>query len=434
MKKQNYGFTLIELMVAVFISSIVVIAAYTLMTGSTDAFHDQDDRRLLEGNVRNAELLIQRDLSRTGYHAPFEKNNVAVGEVIDVHQVYVCQNSNAGTLHNAFEFYSYGDKLGSDKRNQYTTFTILADLTDYEGLAITADAGTPAADKLTLANAISLPLSASAFTDFPNAPSSSYTAPAHEVTDAQSYESIFNRIFRYARAAYVISSSSLSFITPITSASYDATNKVGEVNVSLCSGYSNFGFTGDGMNKFADAKLYPVVSVTYTVAPCTKTAGETSQCLVRCYGNPFAADYSHLLDNPPAIAGTGNESNCQVLLKNVVKFIVVPLSENIPIYNATTASRNFENIPLKDVKSFYFEIQSYSNRITPNVSGTAGSVDASFYYDADGKGHALAMARGTSILKTPNLAVDNTVLTGNDDLASVQVNKVVVEPETGSTP
>ena len=42
------GFTLVELMAAVLISSIVVLAAYSLMSGSTGTFKDQDDRRFLE--------------------------------------------------------------------------------------------------------------------------------------------------------------------------------------------------------------------------------------------------------------------------------------------------------------------------------------------------------------------------------------------------
>ena len=61
------GFSLIELLVTVLITSIIVIAAYQLLTSTANSFGDEDNRRLLEANLRNAELLIQRDISRTGY-------------------------------------------------------------------------------------------------------------------------------------------------------------------------------------------------------------------------------------------------------------------------------------------------------------------------------------------------------------------------------
>ena len=425
MTRNKHGFSLIELMVAVFISSIVVIAAYSLMTGSTDNFHDQDDSRLLEANLRNAELLVQRDLSRVGYHAPFTRDNYPTASTLDHKQVYICKSgiTHPDLAHNAFAF-------TRDNAKKFTTFSILADLTDYYGFNITATANsTTGSNKvLTLANAVELPLSAHTFANFPNSSSASFEAPAGEMALGESYKSIFERIFPYAKAVYLVSSNNYSFITPVIDAecTNGATGYTGKITVDLCD-YTKFNFTGDGTNDFADAKLFPVVSVTYTTANC---GANNTKCLIRCYGDPFTSP-DKLIDIVPTGTEYYDRDNCQVLLSNLLKFNVVPLSEDHPIYSsADDTSGAYDAIKLKEVTAFYFDIEAYSSRVTPNVEDSTkqNTVSGNFYYDANHQGHIIASASGTAVLKTTNMTTTEA-LAKNSDLDKVVIRKVIPPPE-----
>ena len=51
-KMKKHGFTLVELMISVLVTSIVVIAAYSLLRGTTSNFNNEDDRVQLRANLR----------------------------------------------------------------------------------------------------------------------------------------------------------------------------------------------------------------------------------------------------------------------------------------------------------------------------------------------------------------------------------------------
>ncbi len=81
---KKHGFTLIELMIAVLITAIVVIGAYGLLRGTTSNFNNEDDRVQLRGNLRNAEMLLQRDIGRIAFRSDYEATASANGGKSDV--------------------------------------------------------------------------------------------------------------------------------------------------------------------------------------------------------------------------------------------------------------------------------------------------------------------------------------------------------------
>ena len=81
---KKHGFTLVELMISVLVTSIVVIAAYSLLRGTTSNFNDEDDRVQLRANLRNAEMLLQRDIGRIAFRSNYEVAASAGGGASDV--------------------------------------------------------------------------------------------------------------------------------------------------------------------------------------------------------------------------------------------------------------------------------------------------------------------------------------------------------------
>ncbi|RLA05919.1 MAG: hypothetical protein DRQ54_07350 [Gammaproteobacteria bacterium] len=65
--KRTAGFTLIEVMTAVVIGSILMVAAVTIMVNSKDTYEVQDDLGRLQENARFAMHLLAKDIRMAGY-------------------------------------------------------------------------------------------------------------------------------------------------------------------------------------------------------------------------------------------------------------------------------------------------------------------------------------------------------------------------------
>ena len=353
------GFTLIELVVAVFLTSIVVIAAYSLVTGSTQSFKDQNDRRILEANVRNAELIIQRDFSRIGYHAPFDK----VGKEL---RVKTCAGtSTTETAINA---------LHVTKDGENTKVSFLADLTDYDGFMVKSNTG----GTLTFEKNLKLPLSAIDFADH-NA------TPTHQPVDETGFNAIFERAFKHAHAVYILSPTSQGIL-----AKWDHDTQT----VTTCSAakLEEYGFSS--AMPFVGDSVYPVLRVNYHV--------DKNENLLRCYGDPFETSKSF------------DEDTCEVLLSHVKLFKVYPLTSSNTTANDNCMNSTVINVPLRNVIGLGFCIAAASPIITPSAPTPSEGVQAItaeivwkrpfWYEEVDGKivGRAFTHIRGTAVIKNRN--------------------------------
>ena len=304
---------------------------------------------------------------------------------------------------------------------------MLADLTDYDGFTVTKATSNGTGFTLELNSSLQKPLTAAHMAEFPVERSGAGTIPAPDYTDATTFKSVFNRVFKYAKAAYVVSSTNKSFVTPLSNV--DTTNNKFDIS---CANISTYGISGD----FSDATVFPVLSVSYLVNNCTINS-KPSHCLIRCYGDPFASNINSLL------AGYSDHENCQVLLKNVTEFDIFPLGKAtgnaMPILNSTnnvSSKYNAQTMPISKIEAVSFKISAYSDRIVPNVVGTtANTTSGAFYYDAQKKGHAVLSVEGTALLKTPNMATGSTAAYNNglSGLATSTFNVVTTGSEGGGS-
>lgn len=109
---KKYGFTLVELMISVLVTSIVIIAAYALLRGTTTNFNNEDDRVQLRSNLRNTEMLLQRDIGRVAFRSSF--------------QAYQVKNQHSDTNFQAFRH----ARVQIDGK-YYSQITIVGDITDF---------------------------------------------------------------------------------------------------------------------------------------------------------------------------------------------------------------------------------------------------------------------------------------------------------------
>ena len=280
------GFTLVELMAAVLISSIVILAGYSLMTGSTGTFKDQDDRRVLEGNLRNAELLLQRDISRIGYHVPFDSQ----------------QNDNprymGGGRLRAFRFHT------GDSANGKSAFSFIADLTDYDGFEIFSPSGATRC----LMSELRLPFAA---VDLQNI---ELEDPVERQASPGEFRTAFAKNFQYARAGYIESATNKGIVLPFARPARILDNDNGSCTygVKFLENYDtripgDLGFSSS--NVFEHDLISPIVVVTYYV-------NEQNE-LLRCYNTS--------MENPTIATVEG----CEVIIGNVDYFEVFPITFNI---------------------------------------------------------------------------------------------------------
>ncbi len=123
------GFTLVELMIAVTITSIVVLAAYSLMTATTSNFDNEDDRVQLRGNLRSTEMLLQRDIGRTGFRA----------NLLDASGGLFVQASPSTSSDVTFQSLRLAQTTLDGRA--FSQLTIVADITDFGAFQIDRSAG-----------------------------------------------------------------------------------------------------------------------------------------------------------------------------------------------------------------------------------------------------------------------------------------------------
>ncbi len=285
------GFSLIELLVAVFLTSIVSLAAFTLLGGSTSAYNDQNVRRKLAGNIRNAEMQLQNDLSRTGYRFPFYVNGTHG------------QSSNAGGgLNNIQAFIFHPDPSG---KNAYSAFTLFTSEIGYNGFEVDDLTG----NRVLLNPHLIMPMTA---------------AEVDTVTD--SCDGVGSRSATSTEFWSAVSNAFTPNLVGFTLANDSGDKwkffKKGN-DCGNCYNFPSVPPTVFGTERYEVTvpsgagtvddvqRIYPIVAITYMVLP--KEGEPTNMQLVRCYNTEIT--------NPT----TSTVTDCQVLLERMQYFDVIPL-------------------------------------------------------------------------------------------------------------
>ena len=420
---KNRGFTLLELMVAVFITSIVVIAAYSLMNGSSSSFEDEQERRMLEANLRNAELVIQRDLSRIGYRVPFDSNKVgSEGEYLGITPPPTtndeCLNT---TVFKAFHVYKPGtaqtafvnsNKVIGAGGYWFGAFTIIGNFTDYDGFLVSSASGTT----LTISPSLTLALTASDIGAL-----TATTQPSMQSSSPEVFDAAFKRAFKNALAVQISSPSYQWVVTDIATNGVVSSGSNYTVTVSH-SAPSEYGFNGT----YENALVNPIVAITYKVVD-NNTGGTADSGnddnngkgydLLRCYNTSLL--------NPTVNTTT----DCQVLLHNVAYFDIYPLlpdsSANNTYLNKLFTDTNYnltkgpalsdsaynaywDKKPIKDLRGVYYRIGVMSEK-QARIYHTSTNVGLNNQPAFSKEGRLMMHIQGTAVIKTKNTGTINNV-------------------------
>lgn len=309
------GFTLIELLAAVFISSIVVSASFILMTSTTNSFNDEDERRKLKSNLRIAELLIQRDIARTGYMFPFKtiKNDNTPHD-----SMWNLSNTPDIT---AFKYYN--------TENAFSAFTVIASLSDFLEFQIER----VNAQELCIRSQITMPLTAA---DIGNLGTDAN--PVAQNADEQTFYAAFSRTFRDVEVIAIQNPTGRYIVTetepitlPETAESTNCNYIIKLKNVST-KPPSVEGF--EGSNFLEGSNVFPIVAVSYVV--------DANNDLLRCVHNPLVSIDSHV-----EIAAL---DTCEILIHDIQYFEVFPL---IAQGNVSSFFNGMSNAADGGIKSLY---------------------------------------------------------------------------------
>lgn len=294
MTKKYHGFSLIELLVAVLLTSITVLAAFQLMTGTSGQFNDENERRMLNANLRNAELILQRDISRTAYAVGYDssKSERNTCETEGEHSVYAADsNSKAGLL--AFK---------QNRDNHFANMRIVASISDYAGFPLSGASNVKNPQDAIFDPTLSLPLVAR---QVANGNFKGLTVTGDD------FDSIFRAQFQNASAIEITTSENKSIIVETTGIA-DGSSTVlfaTPVDTQYCGIDATQPFNGD--------TALPIIAINYTVA------GNT---LYRCVTPVFTQDL--LPANPVNI-----ESNrvpdgwhCEILIEGIQYFDIYPIA------------------------------------------------------------------------------------------------------------
>lgn len=424
MKMKLHGFSLIELLVAVFLTSIVTLAAFTLLGSSNVAYKDQNVRRKLEGNVRNAEMQLQRDLSRAGYRFPLYAKN---GDDVGLNK-YISSSLIASNKVQSFTFHR--DPNG----NAFSAFTVITSILDFNGIevdSVTSDTTLNINERLTA------PLTAADLEDETFLPSD-FTAgelESRDLTAPEFYSAITNAFRANPTVGFVLSNNAGNDWMFI-----EKDSSCGDCLTAPASAPSALGSTYQVTIPHVDVGdlsielIYPVVAITYMVLP--KEGDNKNMQLVRCFNKKY--------QNPTT--NSEDLQDCQVLLERVQYFDVVPLgikhtlasntlTGNAPVLfgdsniqswlngqidqfgDGVFGSKNFaskvydamkSNSSIEDLRGFYFRFSAAGDSPNEQIK-TAGATGKTPYNAFTSDGYPIIHAQGTTYLNA--LSVDNFIST-----------------------
>ena len=289
----NKGFTLVELMISVLVTSIVIIAAYALLQGTTTNFNNEDDRIQLRSNLRNTEMLLQRDIGRVAFRSNYE--------------AFASTNQHSDTNFQAFRHarVQIGDKF-------YSQITIVGDISDFgffeirrangkvielNGLALSGLQNNDCLQKLAAQDGTVTTLTCGI------GHCRACVNGAPEDNAGARFDEAFDLAFRNAAAVRMTSVARNESITR----RLDNVNRPAERRLHLVANLSvdpQMGFAA----LFLGDRLTPITAITYSVMENTSHSDEMD--LVRC---------THSLDDHPV------PYSCSIVARNIDYFDVYPI-------------------------------------------------------------------------------------------------------------
>lgn len=369
------GFTLIELMAAVLISSIVVAAAFTLMTGSTDNFDDENERRKLKSNLRIAELLLQRDISRTGYMVPVDSTV----------QSKLLWSNNASDQILAFTYHPISDR--------FSAFTIIASLSDHLDFQVERMNG----QNICILPQLTMPLTAA---DIGNLGTNAN--PVSQNADDATFFASFTRNFNNELQALSIQNPNGEYVTTrvndvIIPAAPTGASCAFQIQLNAPNS-APAGTTGfEGSNFLEGCNIFPISAISYFVTPDENGINN----LMRCENDPF---------NLRDIDDLMQENRCQTLIPNIQYFEAFPLQ--------LTRTTNIINAP-----------QSFSNALTGNNGVLSNVVNEGVQQGewtdlriSDLRGVYFRLGAATRNPVTSGITIDPTINNGSIYPAYVKIN------------
>ena len=394
------GFSLIELLVTVLITSIIVIAAYQLLTSTANSFGDEDNRRLLEANLRNAELLIQRDISRTGYAYGFSADgSVATGEGRLDNGICRATGLSVPESGNSFMPKQLAFKHAVDN-NGNSAIQIIASISDYDDFTVSSYSS----NTVTLDRTVTLPLVANqvykSSVDGSNLSNSS--------ADQSTFMAIFNRMFRGASAVEVS--------TPDTGTAVILISDVKNEDAS-------FKFIGDtrqftrycGIDPerpFVENTVNPITVITYRL--------RNSQ-LERCISNVISDDFV-----------ISDSDICDVLLDNVVYFNVYPIKyadfQDMG-FSANYGYAVWNGMKMRDLYGAMFRIGALAQTSLKQIPDASSDLTDKYKrFDADTGGikkgvYLMSHVRGAALFQEPrkgNVTIPKSTDYSDKDIAHGQ--------------
>lgn len=382
---KRHGFTLLELMVAVLITSLLIIGAYSLLSGPMDGYKNETERKILESNLRNAELILQRDLSRVGYHA-----------VMDSQYGFFNQAANGlAGFNSRFQGFTVLTPKTSNNKFIGEQFALVDDLNDL-GFIVNSQNG----NVLTMEqNVASHATAEELYTIVTSANPDVETLPARV---APNFANAFQREFAHAKAIFAFSPNNDSSLTNISSS-----NGVDTSNFQVTLAASPNAALGFPVaNSFAGVVVYPVVGVTYRIVESNNNGFSLQRC------------YTAKIEDP----GVANDKveGCQIIIRNLQSFELFPIIKNSEVDGANITSfitstdgdgiflgndNHFMSDTLKascvtKLVGFVYRIQSSGMRKVGNVpAGSQGY---------DDQGRPLSTIQGSVLLTTNNSFLNNT--------------------------
>lgn len=353
------GFSLIELLVTVLITSIIVIAAYQLLTSTANSFGDEDNRRLLEANLRNAELLIQRDISRTGYSYGYtadDGNGRMQGGACRAARLSVGFSGM-----NAFKPVAF--KHATDGTN--SKIQIIASISDYDDFTVSSYSN----GTVTLDRTVTLPLVANqVYKSSVDGSNLSNTS-----ADDGTFAAIFNRVFRNASAVEISTPDTGTAIAAIDSIKDGQFNFIG--NTQDFTRYCGI----DPERPFVENTVNPIIAIVYRL-----NAGRLERCISSVIGDDFGVD----------------ENKCDVLLENVEYFQVYPILKSefnkMDFPTDKTVGEAWNTVTISQLYGAMFRIGAKARSSLKTLPSSGDK-----YTGSDGEVYLYSHAHGAALFQEP---------------------------------